>query len=121
MSTAGALSIVTVELSLRDLATFQVAVTKDGAVFDLTGCGVDFRVFNNEDDADASALFVKDTGSNGGVAITSPATLGIYTVTLAAPDAAVFTPLKLFFFRSVVTTPDGRPGTITSGYLIITP
>lgn len=122
MSTAGALSITTLELPLRDQPTLQITVTKDGAsVFDLTNIqAIDFRVFKNEDDADGAAIFAK-TLADGSIVVTPPATNGQYQIALSSGDVALLSPLNLWFFRSVVTPPDGRPGATVSGYLIVTP
>lgn len=122
MSTAGALAITTLELPLKDVPTLQITVTKDGAtVYDLTNISaIEFRVFKNEDDADATALFTK-TLADGSIVVTPPATGGQYQIALASGDVALLSPLNLYFFRSVVTPPDGRPGATVSGYLIVTP
>lgn len=118
MSISGNLLITAIEVPSGDAPIYQIAVTRDGAAFDLTGCTIDFYCLREPEDALADALFRKTLSD--GIAI-SNMTGGVYLVTLSLANAALITPQSLPFFRSIVTAPDNRPGAVNSGYFLVTP
>lgn len=115
---AGNLIITALEVPLGDAPIYSVAVTRDDAAFDLTGCTIDFYCLRNPEDALADAMFRKTLSD--GISVIS-AVAGTYMVTLSLANAALITPQSLPFFRSIVTAPDSRPGAVNSGYFVVTP
>lgn len=118
MSISGNLTITAIEVPAGDAPIYQIAVTRDGAAFDLTGCTIDLYCLREPEDALASALFHKSLSD--GISV-SNLTGGVYLVTMSLADAAYLSPQALPFFRSIVTAPDNRPGAVNSGYFIVTP
>ena len=109
-----------IEIPAGDNPQFQINVFADGTAMDLTGSTVTLTVLASPDYEDA-VLFTLDNASNGGVAVLSPADLGVCIVTMSNDQRALLVTQTLPFFRIIVTQPDGRPSTIMSGYFLFTP
>ena len=100
------------DIDLKCVANNDVQITvtltrADGAAVNLTGATIKFSVV---DQLTGQVKFSKTTGG-GGVSVSSPATAGIFVVTIDKEDIDDFH--GTYIYEAVITDSSGNVGTMT--------
>lgn len=103
-------------ISGGDSATIEFEITRDGAIYNVTGHEIWMTVKRDRSDADADAVLRLETGQ--GIVITSPAE-GKLIATISAVESQLLTPYQTLFYDLRLRAPDLEVFSAAEGRLFI--
>jgi hypothetical protein len=107
-----------------DTKKWTITIARNGVAVDLTGAYIWFTAKNSvkdEDDKSLIALVSKVPNMQGSIVVSSPATLGIATMTINPAATDFITPPVNLQYDVQLEEADGTLTTVAVGYLQVTP